>query len=327
MTKNFHVAVWVSIAMLIFLTTAVNADDTATSGTSTGATSGATGSTMTNTSPEGETSVTEPSVTERCIGTLISLNSSELAYQGTEGKGKYGSFTDLQNAGFIAPSYKLDTIVPGYWLTFLLTADKTEYAVIAIPNEIGNPLYFTWQSYGPLPGSNIKTGFPLNYLYTNQLKVFELKNSGSVFSSQPTDEEPTDEEPGEICPRWLQMFWGAEMGYQGSEGRKGEFGSFEELQNAQFFSEKYTPENSVEGYYISCLLGDDRLAYVIIAASQNENIPFYMSYQTILPNAEELLNIVDGKVLGPMSVETYQLTTNQNGISYELVPVEMPIDR
>jgi len=69
----------------------------------------------------------------RVKGTIRSLGSTQLAYQGVYGEMLYGSFEDLQEHQYISEGYTYDNMVDGYTFRVFLPEDRSGFTVMAIP--------------------------------------------------------------------------------------------------------------------------------------------------------------------------------------------------
>ncbi|HDS29915.1 MAG TPA: hypothetical protein ENN67_02605 [Firmicutes bacterium] len=66
-------------------------------------------------------------------GTIRSCGSSLLAFQGTNDDKVFGTFSELKEDRYIAEGYTTDSIIRQYKMLWMLSEDKLEFAVAAIP--------------------------------------------------------------------------------------------------------------------------------------------------------------------------------------------------
>jgi len=69
----------------------------------------------------------------RAVGTLRTLGSSQLAFQGWQADRTYGTFQNLVDAEVVASGYTLETMCESYRLVWLLNRDRTRFAIVALP--------------------------------------------------------------------------------------------------------------------------------------------------------------------------------------------------
>jgi hypothetical protein len=94
----------------------------------------------------------------RAKGTLMSIGSSELAYQSTHDDKLFGTFEQLQNDQYIAEGYTPDNMLEGYTFLWCLNENATDFAVVALPTE-----------------------------YTDQLRTYMVNSSQIVTELTPAD--------------------------------------------------------------------------------------------------------------------------------------------
>ena len=72
-------------------------------------------------------------------GTLLSLGSSDLAYQMTNDDRLFGTFEDMQEDLYIAEGYGYSTMIENYELRTFMEPDKTGFTFIAFPTAEMDP--------------------------------------------------------------------------------------------------------------------------------------------------------------------------------------------
>lgn len=150
-------------------------------------------------------SLEEIRIRSRAMGTMRSLGSTQLAYSSTSMDRTYGTLQDMIDSMYIDESYTSENMTPGYFTIWALNNLKTDFTLVAVPNE-GNEHLGTYM----VGSDQVVRGLTLTDMISIDSSYYELVQSmESWFEENGTYSWPS--ELGITVPNGLEVFLSDDM--------------------------------------------------------------------------------------------------------------------